>query len=315
MKKIYEFLLWNNCSNNCTFCHQRAHERRIDDKILCPEEQIESLDKCQDFLEHNFEIGNHILLVGGEIFDIKNADVKLRLKNLLLYVMQSMMSAKIDLFYVNTNLLYVDVELLLWFLDLMEQNQLMERLKFTTSYDIKGRFTSFDRELLFYHNLKTLTDKYDKLHVVVNTVLTKEACIRIQEDKFGADYLLQYIKKQGKNNLTIKDWMDYFRVEVNTIPYIRLTSDIAPEMPTKKMVTSTLFHIDNIIDGYLERYANNIALTQEKCLYEYNKVQKEYIYCSSALSNCGHSINFKLSFSDSDECFPCAMLNLIKYKI
>ena len=78
MKTIYEFLLWNNCGNNCKFCHQRAHERKIDDKILMPKEQIESLNKCKEFLESDkFEDGNHILLVGGEIFDVCNLDVKI----------------------------------------------------------------------------------------------------------------------------------------------------------------------------------------------------------------------------------------------
>ena len=97
MKKIYEFLLWNNCSNNCTFCHQRAHERKINDKILTPEEQIESLLCCQHFLDTDFEKGNHILLVGGEIFDITQQDVKKQLISLLYYIISKMSSNDIDL--------------------------------------------------------------------------------------------------------------------------------------------------------------------------------------------------------------------------
>lgn len=315
MKEIYEFLLWNNCSNNCTFCHQRAHERKIDDKILTPEEQVESLVKCKEFLDTQFVKGNHILLVGGEIFDTKVDIVKKGLIDLIKYVKNMMCNDEIDLFYVNTNLLYTDIDLLDWFLDLYQTNGLLGRIKFTTSYDMVGRFTSKEREMLFYRNLKCLTDRYADLHVVVNTVLTNEACKRIQNDMFGADYSLGYLKEQGKDRWTIKDWMDYFRVDINTIPYIRLPYDKAPEMPTKGIVFDTLLHIDKLIPGYLKSYADNIALPQIKNLYEYSKSEKSYKYCSSKLVDCGHSENFKLSFADSDECFPCAIQKLVKYKL
>ena len=316
MKEIYEFLLWNNCIfGNCTFCHQRAHERKIDDKILTPEEQVESLAKCKEFLDTQFVKGNHILLVGGEIFDTKVDIVKKGLIDLIKHVKNMMCNDEIDLFYVNTNLLYTDIDLLDWFLSLYQTNELLKRIKFTTSYDMVGRFTAKEREMLFYRNLKYLTDKYDDLHIVVNTVLTNEACKRIQNDTFGADYVLEYLKAQGNTKWTIKDWIDYFRVDINTIPYIRLPYDKAPEMPTKGVVFDTLLHIDKLIPGYLKSYADNIALTQIKNLYEYNKSEKAYKYCSSKLADCGHSENFKLSFADSDECFPCAIQKLVKYKL
>lgn len=315
MQKVYEFLLWNNCSNNCTFCHQRQHERKIDDKILNPEEQVESLKKCKEFLDSDqFEKGNHILLVGGEIFDIVDQYVKKEFIDLIKFIKNKLCLNEIDLLYINTNLLYKDTDLLNWFLLLFEANGLIERIKFTTSYDMVGRFTSKEREQLFYKNLKYLTDTYKDIKIVVNTVLTKEACKRISNDKFGANYLLEYLKDQGKESFTIKEWIDYFKVQINTIPYIRLPYDKAPEMPTKKEVFNTLLHIDEIIPGYLEQYSNNIGLKQEKLLFEYNKSKKEFIYCSSKLSECGHSVNFKLSFKDSDKCYPCEIEKLLKYK-
>ena len=188
-------------------------------------------------------------------------------------------------------------------------------MKFTTSYDIVGRFNSKDRERLFYRNLKYITDTYSKIHIVVNTVLTNAACERICNDTFGADYLLEYLKEQNRTKFTIQDWMDYFRVEINTIPYIKLDCDIAPEMPTKGIVFDTLLHIDKLIPGYLKSYADNIALTQIKNLYEYSKAEKSYKYCSSKLADCGHSENFRLSFADSEDCFPCAIQKLANHKL
>ena len=157
--------------------------------------------------------------------------------------------------------------------------------------------------------------------------LTGGVVIEDREEEFINNYFTSFsedvkkamildLKEQNKTKLTIQDWMDYFRVEINTIPYIKLDCDIAPEMPTKNMVFNTLLHIDQVSPGYLNRYANNIALTQKKELFEYNKKLDDFIYCSSKLADCGHSVNFQLSFADSDECFPCAIKKLAnKHKL
>lgn len=314
MKKIYEFLIWNNCNNNCTFCHQRKHERKVADKILSNQERISSLSLCKDFLKNDFEKGNHILLCGGEVFDVTDPAVKQELVSLLDLVLVMMEFDEIELLYLNTNLLYEDMELLIGFLDKVDSKQLFDRLKFTTSYDIEGRFANFKSESLFYKNLKYITNTFPKIKVVVNTVLTKEACKRIKEDRFGADYMLEYLAEQGKSVNTIKDWIDYFRVDINTIPYIKLNYESAPNAPTKEDVFSTLVHINQVIPGYLRRYSDNIGLKQEKLLFEYNKVDNAYIFCSSKMSeDCGHSVNFKQSFADSDDCFPCQMEKLAKH--
>ena len=310
IKKVYEFLIWNNCGNACSFCHQRLFANKNNSKILNPKEQIRSLSLCEEFLDTKFENGNHILLVGGELFDITNENVKEQFKQLLTKVISKMLLNEIDLLYLNTNLLFIDVSLLYWFLDKIDQSNLFNRLKFTTSYDIVGRFLNKEKELLFYKNLKSIKDNYPNINIVVNTVLTNETCKRIQNDTFGADFLLEYLNKQEKEQFTVKDWIDYFKVDINTIPYIRLNSDAAPEMPTRAVIFDTLLHINKIIPNYLEWYANNIGLKQEKLLFEYNKIDDNYIYCSSEYDSCGHSENFKMCFKDSDKCFPCEIKKL-----
>lgn len=314
MKKIYEFLLWNNCNNNCTFCHQRSHERKALDKILTPSEQVEALKACGVFLNEQFEKGNHILLVGGEIFDNLNVDVKKELRYLFMDISIKMIHSEIDLFYLNTNLLYNNTELLYDCLDILKAKQLLDRVKFTTSYDIEGRFSSVYAETTFVYNLNHLIKYYPELKIVVNVVLTKSVCDRIVNDTFGTDYLLTYLKTKNIQKSTIVDWINYFGVQVNTIPYIQLDYEKAPQMPSKSDIFSALLHIDSIFPGYLEQYANNIALKQEKRLYEYNKITKEFIYCSANLNECGHSINFTKCFNDSTDCFPCTIQRLLKYK-
>lgn len=315
MKKIYEFLLWNNCNNNCTFCHQRSHERKALDKILTPSEQVEALKACGVFLNEQFEKGNHILLVGGEIFDNLNVEVKKELRYLFIDISIKMLHSEIDLLYLNTNLLYNNTELLYDCLDILKAKQLLDRVKFTTSYDIEGRFSSPYVETTFVYNLNHLIKYYPELKIVVNVVLTKSACDRIVNDTFGTDYLLAYLKTKNIQKSTIVDWINYFGVQVNAIPYIRLDYSEAPQIPSKSDVFGALLHIDSIFPGYLEWYTANITLKQEKCLFEYDKYQKIYINCSSGYSTCGHSENFKLCFKDSSECFPCAIRKLTDYKI
>ena len=65
IKPVYEFLLWDNCNNNCTFCHQRN-----DPRIFDVDEQKQILYKTLRFIkdESRFISGSHVLLVGGELF-------------------------------------------------------------------------------------------------------------------------------------------------------------------------------------------------------------------------------------------------------
>ena len=62
---------------------------------------------CKDFLNNDFEKGNHILLCGGEIFDVTNPEVKACLKELLSQVLDQILKNEIELLYLNTNLLSV----------------------------------------------------------------------------------------------------------------------------------------------------------------------------------------------------------------
>ena len=69
-KNIYEFLLWANCGNNCKFCWQKHLNQK--DKFLNEQQKLDSLRAVKRFLSSNeYENGNHVLLVGGELFDTK----------------------------------------------------------------------------------------------------------------------------------------------------------------------------------------------------------------------------------------------------
>lgn len=300
-KPIIEFLLWNDCSahGKCAFCWQQAkHECS---KFLNNEEKINSINCVSKFLDNNFVklsngednkyTGNHILLVGGEIFDIESDLVKKELISLIEKIIKMMNNNEIELLYVNTNLLYKDITLLDWFLNTIKINKLFDRLRFTTSWDIAGRFETEEKEEIFDTNLKKIRKNYPEAHIVVNSILTKQYCEKVIE-----------------NPNFVKDFQEKYDVQVNTIPYIVLTDWLAP---TKGQVMKALLSINSVIYGYIEKYVTNFSLPQPKLLYEYNSIDKNLIYCSSDIDSCGHSENFKNYCTDSKACYICDIKKLL----
>lgn len=289
IKSIYEFLLWANCSNNCKFCWQKHFNDS--NKFLSPEQKAHSIKSVQHFLQSDkFERGSHVLLVGGELFD---SVITEEMRNMISFVVDMMEMDEIDLLYINTNLIYQDLSGLYFLLDKIEEKQLFHRLKFTTSYDLYGRFCSDEKQKLMTDNLQTIKSKYPDIKIVVNIILTKQACNQITNKDFS-----------------VKDFQNMYDIQVNTIPYIILHNNMAP---TKEEVYKALLTIDEEISGYLKSYVENLDLPQDKILYEYTSGDiNDLVFCSSDdNSACGHSVNFKKCFIDSDECFVCSVKKLL----
>ena len=278
MKPIYEFLLWDNCNNNCTFCHQRNNPR-----IFKTNEQIKILNATLKFLDDSakFESGSHVLLVGGELFCFP--DIQYNLEVFFDAIIDKMLSGQIDLLYINTNLLYENIDLLIYFLNKIQTNKLFSRLKFTTSYDLKYRFKRENDHILFLKNLKMITDTYKDINVVVNSILTKYMCNVVQQHDFDFVYFIEN-----------------YKVYINFIPFIINNPELGA---TRETIFKTLKYIDDALLGeYLPRYIANFDLKQEKRLYKY--INDEFEYCSCENNKCGHSINFT-KYSNNGSCFVC----------
>lgn len=287
MKKIYEFLVWDNCSNNCQFCWQRElprlynHEQR--DKIL---------QETLNFICSNdkFDDGSHILICGGEVFD-KPQDFPM-LSRFFYNIGSFMEQDRIELLYINTNLIYRDMKGVLGMLREMEcstdeHKNMIDRVRFTTSYDIAGRFRrESDRELML-SNFKYIADKYPEMHKVANTILTKPACEAILSGEFN-----------------VREFMETYKCWVNLIPYIVLDDELTAD---RSLIFKTLHYVDSQCPGYLERYVPNMAIKQEKWLYMYK--EGDFQFCSCPMSDCGHSVNFK-KYSKEGTCFCCDLENV-----
>ena len=286
VKPIYEFLVWDNCSNNCQFCFQRSVPR-----LFSLQQQECILKHVESFLSSSrYEKNSHVLIVGGELFD----DVA-RSKFLISFftnLAMKMAANEIDLLYINTNLIYS--------LDALEKNaievlnvlskmQLSGRVRFTTSFDLAGRFRSNSSKSCFFNNLHTITHMFPNIDVVVNMILTKQMCENVVDGKFD-----------------IFNFMEEHHVSVNLIPYIVLDESLAP---SRQLVFAALQKLASINAQFVSDWINNIDLKQPRKMF-YCDSRMDFISCECQMSPCGHSKNFR-RYSESKSCFVCDMKEVL----
>ena len=206
IKPIYEFILWDNCNNNCKFCWQKKHPVISDE-----ENKMAAIDYTTIFLNSTeFQNGSHVLLVGGELFDSGSNNVRKYLSDFFSKVIYYQFEGIIDLLYLNTNLLYEDTSLLFSVLDMIKDRELFDRLKFTTSYDVYGRFKDKNSESLFFRNIRTLRERYPEIKIVVNTIMTKQFC---------------EIENSNTNSCFTRKMNEDYGCYVNLLPYIDVIVD------------------------------------------------------------------------------------------
>lgn len=283
MKTIYEFLVWDNCRNNCAFCFQRKSPRNFDLQV---QEGI-----CTSVIRYlnsdKYSPGNNVLIVGGELFD----DIR-RKKFLYCFfemITNLMKSNYIDLLYLNTNLIY-DFECLNFVksvIELFTIKGVLNRLKFTTSFDLNGRFKTEEDRNLFLSNLTELSS-IEGLKTVTNVILTKDVCNGILENKFN-----------------IFDFEKSNNTKINLIPYIVLDRNLSADRST---IFKCLSKLDAENPDFIKSFIFEHDMKQKRILLSSNKdFSFEEKTCEN--SNCGHSINFK-KYSTAGSCFVCDIKTL-----
>lgn len=291
---IYECILWNNCKNNCKFCHQKANYGKYPEKFLSNEEKITSIRRVKSLILrqdaarklHIFRF--HILLMGGELFDSKLLpEVEKEFFSLAQLIANQMAVSAIGLLYLNTNLIYKDVSLLMDFLSFFFDRGLIDNIRFTTSFDMYHRYNSPKDLAIVKQNLKKLS-RITTLHKVANTVLTDDT----------VNLLL-------KNPSFIRKFQEMYDFKLNPIPYIKLDGIAAP---TRSKLHSLLLKLNSVYPGYIKEYARNISIPQKRILWEYYK--GFLVSATAEIAPCGHSVNFRNVYADSDQCFVCDCINL-----
>lgn len=281
MLPINEFILWNNCNNDCKFCWQRKEKQQT------VAHKLESLMLVKETVSDLFD--THVLYVGGETLAETNQVIIKSLNDLYDLTFDKMKRNEIDQLYINTNILYDINTQLVPILNKAREFDLIRRIHFTTSGDNYGRFRNDgtnSSDELFYDNLYEIRHKYPDLPIYVNIILTDDFCNDVLDNSFD-----------------ISTYEGRHQVMVNTIPYIKFGAVIGA--PTREKVFNTLIKLNEQMPGYLLKYCDNFLLNQKIILHKYDSDNGVLDDVSSDKSLCGHSENFKRCYSDSDECFVC----------
>lgn len=287
-KPIYEFIVWENCNNHCQFCFQRENP-----KIFNQLGRANALESVLNFVNSDkFIFGSHLLIVGGEIFHLTHHIDQSCIKAFYHLIIEHMKSGRVDLLYFNTNLIYTYTGLLDEVLQEIKENNLLNRVRFTTSYDLVGRFATEKSRNDFLFNLHYFRNKYPDLHMVVNTILTKSVCQKI-------------INKE----ISIKELIEDFGCWINLIPYIVYDEKLSA---SRNEIFTALRTVEDEINGYLKQYIENLDLDQDKFVYINNNGNFEL--CKSEENECGHSINFT-RYSTKGSCYICDIKELFSGSI
>ena len=275
---MQEFLLWGNCTNQCDFCWQC--QKRDESIFLNKEEMIDSINETIKRLD-NINDGDDVLLVGGEILASYYSDVDIHLQKLLSKCIDMISKNRIRFLYINTNLIYEEKKNLVFLFDSIKEYE--DRLKFTTSYDIYGRFKTKYSEDLFLKNLEFIKNNYPKINTVVNCIITKH----LVESDFDS--------KSFKEKYNIR--------HINFIPYVPVPNNRCMDVNFKDII-KMLIKAEKIQHGYIDFYIKDFDFNQNKVLYQYHK-NTGYEECTSKYLNCHHNENFKKILNG--DCFICKL--------
>jgi hypothetical protein len=264
MKLLREFILWPNCRNNCAFCHQRKFRN------LAEFEKVLSVRLVDEFRRYN-KI-EQVLFVGGELFDTPfSSELYVAFFDLVEELWRT-----VELFYVNTNLIYEDLTLVKTFLKICPD---FSKLRFTTSYDLEGRFKNDSKDLML-RNCWKLKDLYPDLHIMANTILTPQVCQYPEYMKFDNSHPF----------------------DIMFIPCVKVAN-----APTRNMVLNTLNHLPL---EYLQLMLRSHESDQVRDLYAYENGKLENV--TSENGPCGHNVNFSMYTSDSNACFICDLKHIVE---
>jgi sulfatase maturation enzyme AslB (radical SAM superfamily) len=284
-KPMVEFILWANCNNSCSFCWQ--HKRANKNTLLDQDQKNDAASQAIHYINSpKFKRGSDVLIVGGEMYGQPSP-----IDELFIHVKDRVKDGTIRYFYTNTNLIYKDLHDVSKLITIFLSEGIIDRLKFTTSYDVYGRYKNKDDEELFKENLEVLTYSFPELRVTVNMILTKQLCEKILSREFS-----------------VKNFCDKYKVQVNLLPHVVLEEHMRA---SKVEVFNTLLLVnDEMGNNFLNKYIDNYNLEQEKIIFEYHR-EKGYVECEAPAAECGHNSNFRRVFDDKS-CFVCEISKLAK---
>lgn len=303
---MVQYSVWPNCQNSCKFC------LRKDRSIYTLEQQLENIEIIKQNIQNidwNDEYKYGISLLGGELFNITDVNLRSAFKSLINSIINIVFKdnkCEFKRFSTVTNGIY-DPQFLIEVLDIFNSTIGIKYVDINFSYDIKYRYRSLSDENLTLSNINLVHTKYD-YNVGVQMILTQYLIDSIFEKKFDIDEFIKY--KIPGNTLTF-----LYPHPINTGINLR------DFFFSRK---SFLNFIITLMNTHYTIYRNFAYSTLNSAQFKYTGLsnkKRKYLYDDKyqlpILTDgkeqinikCGHSILYQC-YSDSDKCILCDLLEL-----
>lgn len=287
--RFIQFELWKDCSLGCKFCFNK--KQKDVNKIESLQFVLNKLDDSE-MLDYN-EIG----FIGGEFFnnELKDNDVKQLFYNLF----KKLSTMHFEKIYITGALMYDMQQYLIPFLNYLKKLKILEKVLLCTSYDLKYRFYTKEREDLWKNNMLTLHKLYPELKLHTETVITQYFIDAVLNDEFSItefcntyhtrlDYIeptsgLYYKDKQE----CMKDIPDFFPTKDSFIDFMMKTGVESNEIDLKTFLSmeirsNKLYYLDKGIRCVSANRRENDGMIVPK----------------------DSSIKYEIGFADSDDNMP-----------
>lgn len=287
--RFIQYELWKDCSLGCKFCFNK--KQKDADKIESLLFVIDKLDN-PEVLDYN-EVG----FIGGEFFNGEIA--KPKVKQLFYNLFKKLSTMHFEKIYITGALMYDMNTYLIPFLDYLKEIKLLDKTLFCTSYDLKYRFYTKEREDLWKNNMLLLHKLYPELKLHTETVITQHFIDAVLNDEFSItdfcntyhtrlDYIeptsgLYYKDKQE----CIKDIPDFFPTKDSFIDFMMKTGVESNEIDLKTFLSmeirsNKLYYLDEGIRCVSADRRENDGMIVPK----------------------NNSVKYEIGFSDSDDNMP-----------
>lgn len=173
--RFLQYALWLDCSNGCEFCCNKKQK------------DLNKIDSLTDILkrldDQQVNQYNEIGFIGGEFFDKEIADPDV--KQLFYKLFEKVAKLNKDKIYFTTALIYDIDKLLIPFLDYLRQLNLLEKCLLCTSYDIKHRFHTKEKQNLWIKNVNTIHQLYPQLRIHTQIIVTQYFIDAVLNNEFS----------------------------------------------------------------------------------------------------------------------------------
>lgn len=301
IKRMVQYGVWPNCPNSCDFCLLKEKNFYTKDKQLYWLHAIEENVKTIDW--NQFPYG--ISLLGGELYYVKDEDVKIALLSLIDTIIDYVLldSLKQARFSTVTNGLY-EPSFLFQILDRIVNKRDITRLDINFSYDLKYRYKNETARVLVLKNIQKVCKRYN-YKVGVQMILTQNVINLWKENKFDINKFLEA-----------------------DIPNCNFAFLYPHKIHTGKILNDFFFNrkdflqfVQYLRDANYEVYSNFVNSVKNSAIFKYtglhthkrNSGHLDEIPILSddkeIITDCGHSILYRC-YSDSDKCMLCDLMSI-----